>query len=49
MAARYVGVKHFQKCNGGHYWLQNILAVLQLQEMIHISDCGAAKRCSFVS
>lgn len=44
MATGCVGFKHFQKWNGRHYWLQNILAVSQLQEMIRTNDCGAAKR-----
>jgi hypothetical protein len=44
VATGCVGVKHFQKWNGRHCLLQNILAVLPLQEMIHTNDCGATKR-----
>jgi hypothetical protein len=39
-----VGVKHFKKWNGRHYWLLNILAVSQLHEMIHTHERDAAKR-----
>ena len=37
-----VGVKHFQKWTGRHYWFQNILALSLLQEIIHTNDCGGA-------